>query len=65
MIHAGGSPWTIPLLDAQIPKAARRIVGMDGAFCFSRGQSRPHRRPVAMTFAAHGIASGSPMPNIF
>jgi phage terminase large subunit-like protein len=59
-------PVDDPLLDAQIPNAARRMVGMDGAFCFSRAQSLgPIDAIIAMTFAAHSIASGAPVPNIF
>jgi hypothetical protein len=42
------------------------MVGMDGAFCFSRAQSLgPIDAIIAMTFAAHSIASGAPAPQIF
>jgi hypothetical protein len=66
MIQAGRLAVDDPLLDAQIPNAARRMVGMDGAFCFSRAQSLgPIDAIIAMTFAAHSIASGAPAPQIF
>jgi hypothetical protein len=66
MIQAARIAVDDPLLDAQIPHAARRMVGMDGAFCFSRGQSiGPIDAVIAMTFAIHSIASGGPKPNIF
>jgi hypothetical protein len=66
MIQAGRLAVDDPLLDAQIPNAARRMVGMDGAFCFSRAQSLgPIDAIIAMTFAAHQVASGAPVPNIY
>lgn len=57
MIHAGRLAVDDPLLDAQMPMVARRNVGADGAFCFSRGDSLgPIDAFLSMTFAAHGIA---------
>ena len=51
-----------PLLDAQIPLAARRPVGQDGAFRFSRRASLgPIDGVMAMTFAAHAIAYTRPL----
>lgn len=51
-----------PLLDAQIPLAARRPVGQDGAFRFSRRASLgPIDAVMAMTFAAHAIAYTRPL----
>jgi hypothetical protein len=46
-----------PLLDAQMPLVAKRPYGMDGAFRFSRQDSRgPIDGIMAMTLAAHSIA---------
>jgi hypothetical protein len=57
MIHSGRLAVDDPLLDAQMPMVARRNVGADGAFCFSRGDSLgPIDAFLSMTFAAHGIA---------
>lgn len=65
MIHAGRLAVDDPLLDAQMPSVARREVGADGAFCFSRGKSLgPIDAFLSMTFAAHGIASMAPTPGI-
>jgi hypothetical protein len=47
-----------PLLDAQIAWTARRPVGPDGGFRFSRGDSGgPIDAVMAMTFAANAIQS--------
>lgn len=65
MIHAGRLAVDDPLLDAQLPLVARREVGADGAFCFSRGKSLgPIDAFLSMTFAAHGIASMVGIPRI-
>jgi hypothetical protein len=65
MIHAGRLAVDDPLLDAQLPMVARRDVGADGAFCFSRGNSLgPIDAFLSMTFAAHGIASMSAIPRV-
>jgi hypothetical protein len=54
-----------PLLDAQMPLVARRNVGQDGAFRFSRTDSLgPIDAFMAMTFAAHAIAYQGPQPKI-
>jgi len=54
-----------PLIDAQIALAARRPVGQDGAFRFSRGHSLgPIDAVMSMTFAAHGIVFTGPQPKI-
>jgi hypothetical protein len=54
-----------PLLDAQIPMTARRPVGQEGGFRFSRHVSPgPIDAVMAMTLAVHGIASAAPMPKI-
>jgi hypothetical protein len=55
-----------PLLDAQIPTTAKRNVGQDGAFRFSRAQSLgPIDGVMSMTFACHAIAGRSPAPQIW
>jgi hypothetical protein len=65
MIHSGRLAVDDPLLDAQMPLVARRDVGADGAFCFSRGNSLgPIDAFLSMTFAAHGIASMAAVPGI-
>ena len=65
MIHAGRLAVDDPLLDAQLPLVARRDVGADGAFCFSRGNSLgPIDAFLSMTFAAHGIASMVGVPRV-
>lgn len=65
MIHAGRLAVDDPLLDAQVPNVARRNVGADGAFCFSRGDSLgPIDAFLSMTFAAHGIKSMAMVPQI-
>jgi hypothetical protein len=65
MIHSRRLAVDDPLLDAQMPMVARREVGADGAFCFSRGNSLgPIDAFLSMTFAAHGIASMAPVPSI-
>ena len=57
MILAGRLAVDDPLLDAQIAVAARRDVGQDGAFRFSRKESPgPIDAVLAMTFAAHAIS---------
>jgi hypothetical protein len=65
MIRAGRLAVDDPLLDAQIPLAARRPVGQDGAFRFSRAASLgPIDAVMAMTLAAHAIAYTGPEPKI-
>lgn len=65
MIHSGRLAVDDPLLDVQVPLVARREVGADGAFCFSRGNSLgPIDAFLSMTFAAHAIASIWPAPMI-
>jgi hypothetical protein len=65
MIHAGRLAVDDPLLDAQMPMVARRNVGADGAFCFSRGDSLgPIDAFLSMTFAAHGVAGLPPYAGI-
>lgn len=57
MIHSGRLAVDDPLLDAQMPMVARRSVGADGAFCFSRGDSLgPIDAFLSMTFAASTMA---------
>jgi phage terminase large subunit-like protein len=65
MIRAGRLAVDDPLLDAQIPLAARRPVGADGAFRFSRAASLgPIDAVMAMVLAAHAIAYTGPEPKI-
>jgi hypothetical protein len=57
MIHSGRLAVDDPLLDAQMPMVAKRSVGADGAFCFSRGDSLgPIDAFLSMTFAASAMA---------
>lgn len=66
MIQARRLAVDDPLIDAQIPLAARRDVGQDGAFRFSRqGSAGPIDAVMAMTLAAHAIASPARAPQIF
>ena len=66
MIHAGRLAVDDPLLDAQIPLAARRQVGMDGAWRFGRHASLgPIEAVIALTFAAHAIAYSERPVQIF
>jgi hypothetical protein len=54
MVHAGALAIDDPLVDAQIPYVARRPVGPDGAFRFSRKDSTgPIDAVNASAFAAH------------
>jgi hypothetical protein len=65
MIRAGRLAVDDPLLDAQIPLTARRPVGQDGAFRFSRAASLgPIDAVMAMALAAHAIAYTGPKPMI-
>jgi hypothetical protein len=65
MILSGRLAADDPLLDAQVPLAARRPVGQDGAFRFSRAASGgPIPAVMAMTFAASTVASAAPPPKI-
>jgi hypothetical protein len=65
MIHAGRLAVDDPLLDAQVGQVARRPIGSDGQFCFSRGLSPgPVDAFLSMVFAAHAIAYQLPMPKI-
>lgn len=55
-IRAAGLAVDDPLLDAQLPTVARRPVGQDGAFRFSRRDSTgPIDAFMAMTFAADAV----------
>jgi hypothetical protein len=57
MIQAARLAVDDPLIDAQIALAARRDVGRDGAFRFSRKNSLgPIDAVMAMAFSAHAIA---------
>jgi hypothetical protein len=54
-----------PLIDAQVGLVARRPVGSDGLFCFSRGLSLgPIDAFLSMVFASHAIAYTGPEPKI-
>lgn len=65
MIRSGRLAVGDPLIDAQIPMTARRNVGPDGAFRWSRVHSSgPIDAVEAMTFAAHAIAFLGPQPKI-
>ena len=65
LIHSARLAVDDPLYDAQMPMVARRNVGSDGAFCFSRGDSLgPIDAFLSMTFAAHGIKSMAMVPQI-
>jgi len=66
MIQSGRLAVGDPLIDAQIATAARRNVGQDGAFRFSRRESLgPIDAVLAMTFAAHAIAYGAQTPSLY
>jgi hypothetical protein len=55
-----------PLIDAQRQTVAKRDIGQDGAFRFSRRHSTgPIDAFMAMTFAAHAIAWQEKPPQIF
>jgi hypothetical protein len=57
-ILAGNLAVDDPLLDAQMATLARRPVGQDGAYRFSRqASSGPIDAVMAMTLAAHSIAN--------
>jgi hypothetical protein len=65
MIRSGRLAVDDPLLDAQIPLAARRPVGQEGAFRLSRAASLGAIDGVmAMTLAAHAIVYIGKMPKI-
>ena len=65
LVHSGRLAVHDPLLDAQVGLVARRDVGSDGMFCFSRGLSLgPVDAFLSMTFAAHSAISLLPMPRI-
>lgn len=65
MIQSGNLAHDDRLLDAQVPLAARRDVGQDGAFRFSRAASLgPIDAVMAMTFAAHSISYMAGYPSI-
>jgi hypothetical protein len=64
MILAGNLAVDDPLIDAQIAFVAKRPVGQDGAFRFSRQASTgPIDAVMSMTLAAHAIAylAGGPL----
>ena len=66
MIASGRLAIDDPLLDAQMPHVARRLVGNEGAFRFSRGLSTgPIDAFLAMVLAAHAIAYGQQLPQVF
>lgn len=65
MILSGRLAVDDPLLSAQIVWTARRNVGSEGAFRFSRAESGGAIDAVfAMTFAAHIVATQAPPPSI-
>ncbi len=65
MIQSGRLAAGDPLLDVQIAFAARRPVGQEGAFRFSRQSSLgPIDAVMAMTLAAHGIVFREAIPDI-
>ena len=65
-IRSGRLAVDDPLLDAQIPLTARRPVGQDGAFRFSRAASLgPIDAVMAMAMATHAIAYVAPWPKIY
>jgi hypothetical protein len=65
MILAGRLAVDDPLLDAQIGFAARRQVGLEGGFRFSRTVSTgPIDAILSMVFAAHLCAAAGPPPHI-
>jgi phage terminase large subunit-like protein len=65
MIQSGQLAVDDPLLDVQLPNVARRPVGQDGAFRFSRAHSLgPIDAFMALTLAAHAAASVEQMPRI-
>ncbi len=66
MIASGRLAIDDPLLDAQMPHVARRMVGNEGAFRFSRGlSSGPIDAFLAMVLAVHAIAYGQQLPQVF
>jgi hypothetical protein len=66
MIQAARLAVGDPLIDAQIPTVAKRTVGQDGAFRWSRKDSSgPIDAVFSMTFAAHAIAWTQKPPQIF
>lgn len=66
MIISGKLAVDDPLLDAQIAWTARRNVGTEGAFRFSRTHSAgPIDGIIAMTLAAHAIAYRAKVPSIY
>jgi hypothetical protein len=65
MILSGRLAVDDPLLDSQVGNVARRAVGSEGAFRFSRtGSAGAIDAFIAAVFASHAVASGDPMPNI-
>lgn len=65
LIHSGRLAVDDRLIDAQVPFVARRDVGSDGMFCYSRGLSLgPIDAFMSMTFAAHSAISLLPPPKI-
>ena len=64
MIISGRLAVDDPLLDAQIPLTARRPVGQDGAFRFSRKDSGPIDAIKALSFAVNGVVSVVPLPHM-
>lgn len=66
MISSGRLAVDDPLLDAQAPNVARRNVGQEGAFRYTRGASEgPIDAFMAMGLAAHAIAYTLRLPTIF
>jgi len=66
MIESGRLAVDDPLLDAQVPNVARRNVGSEGAFRFTRGASEgPVDAFMAAVFAAHAIAYTLKKPAIY
>jgi len=66
MILAGRLAVDDPLIDAQIAGTARRNVGQDGLFRFSRLASlNPIDAVMSMTLSAHAIVYGGRMPSLY
>jgi len=66
MISSGRLAVDDPLLDAQAPNVARRDIGSEGGFRYSRGVSEgPIDAFMAMALAAHAIAYTLRLPQVF
>jgi hypothetical protein len=66
MILAGRLAVGDPLIDAQIPTVARKGIGSEGMFRFSRQHSAgPIDAVMAMTFAAHAAVYAQRAPTLY